>query len=64
MAYDPKSYELAEHFMKDEETDTETEYKLLVDSLATAIQEAIEIWFKQQEDKSESSSEPPQTHGA
>jgi hypothetical protein len=49
MAYDPKSYELAEHFLKDHPTESETEYKLLCDALAIVIQDAIELWFTSQE---------------
>lgn len=48
---DPKSYELAEHFLKDTETDTETEYKLLCDALAQLIQMTIEHWLQENVDK-------------
>ena len=41
---DPKSVELAEHFMQDADLEP-LEYNELRDSLAGAIQLAVESWF-------------------
>jgi hypothetical protein len=41
MAYDPKCYELAEHFLADSPFRVEKE----TDELARAIQDAVEDWF-------------------
>lgn len=51
MAYDAKCYELAEHFLRGEPTESETQYKLLCDALAIAIQTAVELWMQGLEDK-------------
>jgi len=44
--YDVKSYELAEHFLQHEPCrDDPALYKSHCDSLAKAIQQAVEDWF-------------------
>ena len=51
MAYDIKTLELAEHFLKDKETPDEETYQKLCHQLAGEIQVAIEAWFHEQESK-------------
>jgi hypothetical protein len=48
---DPKSYELAEHFLQDDDVRdlTPTQQKARTMSLAQAIQEAIEDWVEDEE---------------
>lgn len=43
--YDVKCYELAQHFMHDQETATTAEYETKCNLLAIEIQEAIERFF-------------------
>jgi len=44
--YDPKSYELAEHFLQDEPCRNDPDlYKKHCHNLAIWIQEAVEDWF-------------------
>lgn len=46
MTLDPKSYELAEHFLQDEPCHDDPKLcKAHCDSLAKAIQRAVEDWF-------------------
>lgn len=46
--YDPKSYELAQYFLQDCAEATQKDF----DSLAMAIQDAVENWLTGKEDKS------------
>ncbi len=49
--YDVKSYELAEHFLQDEPCRNDPAlYKRHADSLAKAIQQAVEDWFLSPDD--------------
>ena len=48
MTYDRKSYELAEHFLYDQETADEETYKRKCHELAQEIQYAVEAWFHDQ----------------
>jgi hypothetical protein len=42
MTYDEKSYDLAEHFLEDEEVDNEAQLERMKDELAKLIQTTIE----------------------
>ena len=53
MSYDTKSYELAEYFLSDDPSHSDPPaYKIEADSLAHAIQRAIEDWFDDREIRS------------
>jgi hypothetical protein len=47
--YDSKSYELAEYFMQEESWRDDHDFRERCDSLAQAIQAAIEDWFRSKE---------------
>lgn len=52
--YDPASYELAEHFLQDEPCRKDKAlYEKHADSLAKAIQSAVEDWFVSPDDDCE-----------
>lgn len=45
--FDPKSYELAEHFLKEDAADlTPAQQEQRTQSLALAIQQAVEDWME------------------
>ena len=45
ISFDEKSYDLAEHFLEDEQLDSEHSRQ----ELASVIQQAIEDWFEDKE---------------
>jgi hypothetical protein len=42
--YDPRCHELAEHFLGDDERTSEADHERRIQSLALAIQQAVEDW--------------------